>query len=52
VYFGPDDVLVAADVAFEPEMDTVEIDEHITAIEDAIIDADESVSKVYIEPEE
>lgn len=52
VYFGPDDVLVAADVAFEPELDTGEIDERITAIEDALVEADDSVNKVYIEPEE
>ncbi len=52
VYFGPDDVLVAADVAFEPELDTGEIDERITAIADAIVAADDSITKVYIEPEE
>ncbi|MDZ7701066.1 MAG: cation diffusion facilitator family transporter [Halobacteriales archaeon] len=52
VYFGPDDVLVAADVAFDPELDTGEIDDHISAMEDALGEADGSIRKVYIEPEE
>ena len=52
VYFGPDDLLVAADVAFDPELDTGEIDDRISAIEDALAGADDSIRKVYIEPEE
>ena len=42
---------MAADVAFDPELDTDEMDERITAIEDALMAADESVKKVSIEPE-
>ena len=52
VFFGPDDLLVAADVAFDPDLDTGHIDDRISAIEDALRDADDSVRKVYIEPEE
>jgi len=52
VLFGPDDVLLTADVAFDPELDTGDIDDRITAIERALAEADDSVSKVYIEPEE
>jgi cation diffusion facilitator family transporter len=52
VYFGPDAVLVAADIAFDPHLDTGEIDDRITAIEDALAEVDDSIRKVYIEPEE
>ncbi|GAD53157.1 transporter 37 [Halarchaeum acidiphilum MH1-52-1] len=51
VYFGPNRVLVAADVAFAHDLDTAAVDEHITAMEDAIIERNENVRKVYIEPE-
>ncbi|MFB6152238.1 MAG: cation diffusion facilitator family transporter [Haloarculaceae archaeon] len=51
VYFGPERVVVAADVEFTPDLDTGEIDDRITAIEDALRDANEGVRKVYIEPE-
>jgi len=51
VYFGPNQVLVTADVSFDPELDTGEIDEHITGIERRIKNAYEDVTKVYIEPE-
>ncbi|WP_247003695.1 cation diffusion facilitator family transporter [Halosolutus gelatinilyticus] len=51
VYFGAEELLVAADVAFEPDLDTETIDERITAIELALMDHDEQVQKVYIEPE-
>ncbi|WP_255198371.1 cation diffusion facilitator family transporter [Halorarius litoreus] len=51
VYFGPDKVIVTADVAFDPDLDTEEIDDHITDLEETIMTADEDVSKVYIEPE-
>jgi cation diffusion facilitator family transporter len=50
VYFGPEQVVVAADVAFDPGIDTAEMDERITAIEDALIEANGSIEKVYIEP--
>ncbi len=52
VYFGPDHLLVAADVAFDPELDTGQIDGRISAIEDALRAADDSVRTVYLEPEE
>ncbi|GGM74836.1 cation diffusion facilitator family transporter [Halarchaeum rubridurum] len=51
VYFGPNRVLVATDVAFADDLDTGEVDERITAIEDALIEQDPGVRKVYIEPE-
>ncbi|MFB6119268.1 cation diffusion facilitator family transporter [Halosegnis sp.] len=51
VYFGPAKVLVVADVSFDPNLDTAAMDEHITAIEDAIRERAPDVSKVYIEPE-
>ena len=51
VYFGPDDVVVAADVAFVSDLDTDEMDETITGIEDALKEANPAVNKVYIEPE-
>ena len=51
VYFGPERVVVTADVEFAPGIPTGDIDERITAIEDALQETNESVRKVYIEPE-
>ncbi|MEF8773688.1 MAG: cation diffusion facilitator family transporter [Halobacteriales archaeon] len=51
VYFGPENVLVTADVRFADGLDTDEIDDRITAIEDALVAADDSIGKVYVEPE-
>ncbi len=51
VYFGPDRIIVTADVAFDPTLDTAEIDELITDIEGDLYEINESVKKVYIEPE-
>jgi cation diffusion facilitator family transporter len=51
VYFGPEDVLVTADVSFDPSLATEAMDDRITAIEDAIRAANPDVSKVYVEPE-
>ena len=51
VYFGPDEVVVTADVEFDADFDTEEMDETITAIEDALRAQNEAVAKVYIEPE-
>ncbi len=52
VYFGPDEVVVTADVEFVSDLDTGELDEVITGIEESLRQANDSVSKVYIEPEE
>jgi len=52
VYFGPDSLLVTADVAFEAGIATVEMDERITAIENALVEATGTIEKVYVEPEE
>jgi cation diffusion facilitator family transporter len=51
VYFGPQKILVTADVAFDPDLDTEEIDDNITDLEAQIKAAEDGVSKVYIEPE-
>ncbi|ADJ13597.1 cation diffusion facilitator family transporter [Halalkalicoccus jeotgali] len=51
VHFGPDYLLVAADVGFDPALDGEEIDERIGGIERALREADESVKSVYIEPQ-
>jgi len=51
VYFGPERVVVAADVAFDPGLDTEAIDEHISAIEAAMVERNGAIRKVYIEPE-
>jgi len=51
VFFGSERALVTADVSFDPDMDTGELDAAITDIEDALIAADDRVKKVYIEPE-
>jgi divalent metal cation (Fe/Co/Zn/Cd) transporter len=51
VYFGPNDIIVSADVAFASGIETAAMDESITALEDAIKDANPAVTKVYVEPE-
>ncbi|MFB1063375.1 cation diffusion facilitator family transporter [Natrinema sp. H-ect4] len=51
VYFGAEELLVTADVAFEPDLDTETIEQRITQIELALMDHDDQVQKVYIEPE-
>jgi cation diffusion facilitator family transporter len=51
VYFGPEQVLVATDVAFDAELDTATIDDCISEIETALRETDPQVKKVYIEPE-
>jgi len=51
VYFGPNEVIVSADVALDPDLDTEAVDDAITVIEAALKDANEDIKKVYIEPE-
>jgi cation diffusion facilitator family transporter len=51
VYFGPEEVLVTADIEFADHLDTGEMDDGITAIEDELVAANEAIEKVYIEPE-
>ena len=51
VYFGPERVVVTADVEFAPGIGGADLDERITAIEDALRETHNSVRKVYIEPE-
>ena len=51
VYFGPDQVLVTADVSFDPDLDTGEMDVRISGIERRLKNAYDGVRKVYIEPE-
>jgi divalent metal cation (Fe/Co/Zn/Cd) transporter len=50
VYVGPGNILVAAHVVFDGGLATAEIDECISAIQDALQEADPDVDKVYIEP--
>jgi cation diffusion facilitator family transporter len=51
VYFGPERVIVTADVEFAPGIGGGELDERISAIEDALTSANGGVRTVYIEPE-
>jgi cation diffusion facilitator family transporter len=51
VYFGPERVVVMTDVEFVDTLGTEEIDDRITAIEDAFIERHSGIRKVYIEPE-
>jgi cation diffusion facilitator family transporter len=52
VFVGPEELLVTADVEFADGLATTAIESHIDAIEAALIDADDFVARVYIEPEE
>lgn len=51
VFFGPQKLVVTADVAFDAEMSTEEIDDAITAIEVKLKTMESSVKTVYIEPQ-
>jgi cation diffusion facilitator family transporter len=51
VYFGAEELLVTADVAFDADLDAGAIDDRITAIERALREHDDQVRSVYIEPE-
>jgi cation diffusion facilitator family transporter len=51
VYFGPDDLLVTADVAFQPDIDSAGIDEAVARIETTLRETNDAVGRVYIEPD-
>ncbi|MFB6360880.1 MAG: cation diffusion facilitator family transporter [Halobacteriales archaeon] len=51
VYFGPENVLVVADLEFRDGIATEEVDAVITEIEARLTDANPAINKVYIEPE-
>ncbi|PCR91656.1 cation diffusion facilitator family transporter [Natrinema ejinorense] len=51
VYFGAEELLVTADVAFESDLDAGTINERITQLERALRDHDDQIQTVYIEPE-
>ena len=51
MFVGPADALVAANVSFDPQLDTGDIDEDIRRIEAKLREKDDRVNMVYIEPE-
>jgi len=51
VYFGPNEVIVSADIAFRDGLETGAMDDAITAIEDELKAANGDIRTVYIEPE-
>ena len=51
VFFGPNDILVTTDVAFENGIETEAMDDTITALEDELQAVNSSITKVYVEPE-
>ena len=51
VYFGPNEVIISADIAFDDALDTTSIDEAITTIETELKAVSGDIRKVYIEPE-
>jgi cation diffusion facilitator family transporter len=51
LFFGTDRIIVSADIAFTRGLDTDDIDEEITAIEDELRRANDGIKTVYIEPE-
>ncbi|QLH80816.1 cation diffusion facilitator family transporter [Halosimplex pelagicum] len=51
VYFGPERIVVSADVEFHPGFDGTDLDATITEIEEAMKAANASVRTVYLEPE-
>jgi cation diffusion facilitator family transporter len=51
VYFGPNEIIVFADLQFGPALDTESMDDEITTLESAMQDTNGDIRKVYIEPE-
>ncbi|MFB6308244.1 MAG: cation diffusion facilitator family transporter [Haloarculaceae archaeon] len=51
VYFGPNDVMVAGDVAFADGLTTDELDAAISTIEDDLRALSLDIVKIYLEPE-
>jgi cation diffusion facilitator family transporter len=51
VYFGPNDVVITADLVFVADLDTAEMDDEITRLEAELKATNDAISKVYIEPE-
>ncbi|MGB9930497.1 cation diffusion facilitator family transporter [Haloarcula amylolytica] len=51
VYFGPNEIIVFADLQFDPALDTESMDDEITTLESAMQDTNGDIRKVYIEPE-
>ncbi|WP_299265698.1 hypothetical protein [Halorientalis sp.] len=51
MFTGAGRVLATADVSFDPEFVTGDIDEDVQRIEQALVDVDGRVELVYIEPE-
>jgi cation diffusion facilitator family transporter len=51
VYFGPGEVILSADIAFSDGIDTAQMDEIITGIEEELKATNGDIRKVYIEPE-
>ncbi len=49
VYFGPENVLVTADVSFDPSLSTEELEQRIDEIEDGIREEEPLVRDVYVE---
>ena len=52
LYLGPNDLLIAIDATFEPDIDRDEIDHSINAIERAIVRAFPQTTRIFIEPED
>ncbi|SNZ06508.1 cation diffusion facilitator family transporter [Natronoarchaeum philippinense] len=51
VYFGPEEILVTADVAFDDGLDTTEIERAVADAEARVREQNPDVVKVYVEPE-
>jgi len=51
VYFGPNEVIVSADIVFADGLETEALDDAISAIEDELKATNGDIRKVYIEPE-
>ncbi|MFW6376730.1 MAG: cation diffusion facilitator family transporter, partial [archaeon] len=51
VYFGPERILVTADVTFADDLDTESMEDRISAIEAALKDREPGIRTVYVEPE-
>lgn len=51
MYVGPEELLVVADVSFDPDLDTGDVDAAIDAIEADLRGADDRIRIVYVEPE-
>jgi len=51
MHLGPDSVLVASEIAFDPALDTAGVEAAVDAVEDAVRESVPEADRIYVEAE-